>query len=344
MTAYFRDVCGHLASLCKLFQDPNLQLDQVGPALGDCIGTIASTYGTVESEGGYRVMVREAAIMPKGTLGGKDGTPVYPVTFLPLLDDPMQNREANRLKQRELMVWHAGLIVTALDERFPDKGIIDAFKCFHPRFYAKVDDLWKAGTLQKHGLLEFQDLLDHFGRERTTSDGRRFMPLIDVEQAIDEFQRFKTFMHSTFKLYAKVSEGDSGELITEYLTLSAFFEEHYGDFTSRFPQICILINIGLVVPITSVPCECGFSTMNHIKNKQRTKLGHVVLDHLMRIALTGPTVAMFKEKLVARVLKMFLGMRKRRAMVSEVAVEAGCFEALFEHEESVVEHNDMNVM
>jgi hypothetical protein len=74
--------------------------------------------------------------------------------------------------------------------------------------------------------------------------------------------------------------------------------------------------------------------MNNIKTKQRAGLGAVVLDHLMRITLTGPTVEVFKEKVVGRVLKFFMLMKARQGKLladnDAKALPAGCFEALFD--------------
>lgn len=44
----------------------------------------------------------------------------------------------------------------------------------------------------------------------------------------------------------------------------------------------------MVIPVSSVPCERGFSMQNRVKTKQRLGLTDVHVDSLMLVAMEGP--------------------------------------------------------
>ena len=55
-----------------------------------------------------------------------------------------------------------------------------------------------------------------------------------------------------------------------------------------YPQISYLLSIILILPVSSVPCERGFSAANRIKTKLRNRLMVQSLDILLRISIEGP--------------------------------------------------------
>jgi hypothetical protein len=52
------------------------------------------------------------------------------------------------------------------------------------------------------------------------------------------------------------------------------------------------VEIGLCIPVSSVPCERGFSLQNRIKTKARASLSTESLSMLIKLGL-GPDVASF---------------------------------------------------
>ena len=91
---------------------------------------------------------------------------------------------------------------------------------------------------------------------------------VDAERAKSHFLLFKHFARSykalTFDQFAKL-------LITE-------FEEEYPDFV-------VLTKIALIIPVSSAPCERGFSVQNALKTKVRNRLNPGRLNRLMFINL-----------------------------------------------------------
>ena len=50
--------------------------------------------------------------------------------------------------------------------------------------------------------------------------------------------------------------------------------------TSTFPQLCMLFNIYLAIPVTSCSAEQAFSGLKRIKNWLRTTMGEERLSNL----------------------------------------------------------------
>ena len=136
-------------------------------------------------------------------------------------------------------------------------------------------------------------LIEHFGKEKTLKGGGTVKPLVDGEKCLDEFEKFKSFMHSNQGLYKRKKTNEAGELTDEdeECLFSEFFKAQYPTLKRAFPNLIILMQIALIVPMTSVDCERGFSAMNRIKSKTRNRMLNVVLDHLMRISLSKFSLA-----------------------------------------------------
>ena len=83
------------------------------------------------------------------------------------------------------------------------------------------------------------------------------------------------------------------------------------DMVSQFRNISHLVEIMLVLPISTAGVERGFSTMRRIKTDKRLCLGEEVLDDLMRISIEGPIVKVFDPKPAMLLWKQFEGKERR---------------------------------
>ena len=61
----------------------------------------------------------------------------------------------------------------------------------------------------------------------------------------------------------------------------------------RLSKIRKLIQIVTVLPIGSAEAERGFSIMNHIRTKRRSKLLGTTIESMMRIRMNGPEIETF---------------------------------------------------
>ena len=57
---------------------------------------------------------------------------------------------------------------------------------------------------------------------------------------------------------------------------------------AMYPNLAILALICLVLPVSIVDCERGFSTMKRIKTRLGSVMKTQTLDCLMRISIEGP--------------------------------------------------------
>ena len=55
----------------------------------------------------------------------------------------------------------------------------------------------------------------------------------------------------------------------------------------EFPELFKLMEVALLITLTSVECERGFSEMNHTKTQYRSKLLDTTLDWLMCVRIRG---------------------------------------------------------
>ena len=66
-----------------------------------------------------------------------------------------------------------------------------------------------------------------------------------------------------------------------------FFCGNDWEFTINWPPLMSLWQAILVIPTSTVVCECGFSKQNWVKSERRTRLNLDTLDTLMRVDLNG---------------------------------------------------------
>ncbi|KAJ8302521.1 hypothetical protein KUTeg_018917 [Tegillarca granosa] len=60
------------------------------------------------------------------------------------------------------------------------------------------------------------------------------------------------------------------------------------DYKNIYPYYVTLVSIALVIPVSSAPCERGFSQQNVLKNKLRNRLSPERLSRFLMIKLVGP--------------------------------------------------------
>eukprot|EP00959_Pyramimonas_sp_CCMP1952_P075728 1583001-Pyramimonas_sp.AAC.1 len=133
--------------------------------------------------------------------------------------------------------------------------------------------MYKEGKLVQYGQKELKVLLDQFGVERTItaepismfdsdpdaslsalhisnrSVESKVSPFVKQDEARDEFERFKSFM---FTAHADYIETDEDGKVTP-LSFVPFVKRNFETFQMRFPQLLRLMQLALVLPLTSVP-------------------------------------------------------------------------------------------
>ena len=102
-----------------------------------------------------------------------------------------------------------------------------------------------------------------------------------------------------------IGGGDLRESFNQYkfleannrdLTLQEFCLKLLCEYQNEFPSFCQIAEIMLTVPITSVPCERGFSSQNKIHSHSRNRLGSANVENKMFIQSTDLDITVLSER------------------------------------------------
>lgn len=127
--------------------------------------------------------------------------------------------------------------------------------------------------LENYGDSEIKSLATHFSKQLNLKED-------STDELLGEWYEFKVLGKGL----------PLNDLLERSLTLK-----------DRFPMLGDLLSIVATIPVSTASCERGFSSMNLMKHKLRTKLLVKNLNDLMMISLNGPSVKDFKpEKSVKR--------------------------------------------
>ncbi|MCO5592298.1 hypothetical protein L7F22_046298 [Adiantum nelumboides] len=161
-------------------------------------------------------------------------------------------------------------VIECINERFLDMYFFNATKLFSPHYYVTDEKEREAKSV-----LWLSRLLDHLGRH-----------LVDVAGCKREL---KAFVDTLYYGCEGMNFRDAWRVFSCTL--------HWHE---TFPNFLRLWQILLVLPISSVPCERGFSKQNIIKTDRRQSLKVDTLEMLMRISLLGPdAISLDWEKIYA---------------------------------------------
>ena len=146
-----------------------------------------------------------------------------------------------------------------LNKRFPqdELNLLECFdKVFNPRRYP-----------------ENQANLNEYGNDQLSTLCEHYAELLDVDRCKGQFLQFKHLVVSH-----KADYGDFENFIQLLLT----------GYSDNYPDLVLLASVALVIPVSSAPCERGFSHQNGLKSKLRNRLIPERLDRLLMIRLNGP--------------------------------------------------------
>lgn len=103
-----------------------------------------------------------------------------------------------------------------------------------------------------------------------------------------------TVLADHFKQLLEKNDFDKEKVLSEWLDLKVAVKNDYGglkkhamwqvmfnDFTERFCNILMLIEILLVLPVSTACCERGFRCMSRIKTQYKARLDPLTLDSLL---------------------------------------------------------------
>ena len=139
--------------------------------------------------------------------------------------------------------------------------------------------------LANFGRTELNVLISHFSEALSC----------DVGNIQPEWFRLKVFVHNNFM----------------HLKYTDLWKRILTDERESYPNICHLIQILLVLPISTASVERGFSNMKRIKTDARSCLHVDTLSDLMRISIDGPELSKFQADAAMILWKTDSGTERR---------------------------------
>ena len=178
-------------------------------------------------------------------------------------------------------------IVAQVEERFPEndmKVLKDLNTVLNP---AKLPNT--AIGIRNHGNESLERLIERYASE--DDEG-----LFNADEARNSFIQFKYFLNSNRE-----------KTLTEVCEMLA----KPGAYEDILPSFVILAQVLLTIPITSVPCERGFSAQNRIHGALRNKMSPNAVECKMHI-VHACKVPLDEESVCERATKKFQDMKRRK--------------------------------
>ncbi|XP_071116792.1 zinc finger protein 862-like [Haliotis cracherodii] len=162
------------------------------------------------------------------------------------------------------------VLVDNVTDRFPDNELYSAFGALDPTAFPD-----NTRDLASYGDESIATLGRHYGSRR-----QGHTP-VDKDALEREWGIFRPLVYNN---YRQLTYGQM--LVTAYAS----------KLTEQFPNVVKLMEIGRILPVSSVECERGFSKQNLIKTRLRCSLTTETLDRLMRISICGPRLKDFDPR------------------------------------------------
>lgn len=174
------------------------------------------------------------------------------------------------------------------------RSIRKRFPLEHVGLIADLDTILNAsrypGTdsaLKSYGLDALERVCDHYGAQKCAS-----APLVQKERVLQDFLPMKQVLaglgNPTFRESCKLLITSLGEMFPDYKTLA---------------------EVALVILVSSVAAEHGFSLQNKIKIVTRSRLSEAKMQNLMTVASASVSLDAFDY---AQASTQFKSMRNRR--------------------------------
>ena len=178
-----------------------------------------------------------------------------------------------------------------ITQRFPDINLIEGFEIFNPNGIPQ-----ELALQPSYGSDSLDTLISHCSPHHVAH----------AESTKEELKIFNSVIaaNSTLK-----------QLTTRQLMTHILKTE---EMNTMFPNLAklgsILGSIGLLLPMSTVDCECGFSALTHVKTDLRNRLSNNILNSLLTISIEGPPSSKFPYD---DACNLWTGMRNRRIDVTK---------------------------
>ncbi|VDI25474.1 nuclear pore complex protein Nup188 [Mytilus galloprovincialis] len=176
-----------------------------------------------------------------------------------------------------------------------------------------LKDMKESAGMYVEALDEFVECVDDMVLyKRKVSESSKKVVDQNVKLNVEGFEGFESDSESETDSEEQVSEvelryytqqkGMVKRVLSEYVdgivgNLEDRFSESdmliFRNYHEILPNLVKLLELAILIPISSVPCERGFSTQNRILSRLRTSMSNMVLNDLMMISENGPHIYNF---------------------------------------------------
>ena len=163
----------------------------------------------------------------------------------------------------------AKALVCSLQARFPHNNLYYSMRIFDPKELPS-----RKSELSSYGIGEIKTLCEYFGNEKNKSDGTTVGPLINSFECQKEWGMVKHVMKT----------------VREYNMIDGWHHiwNTRPQFVNQFPNINILINITLLVPLSNASVEWVFSQHKLTKTRLHNRMNVESLESHLMILLNAP--------------------------------------------------------
>ena len=179
--------------------------------------------------------------------------------------------QANLLKKN-----YINKTIQSLKDRFPSIKILDCFRIFSTKEIMKIEEK-ETLAARSFGESELNVILNHFGKDQKNHRNHRLEALVSSKEVLSEWKSIRSLIWQRYRT----------------METNKAWRNMFIDCSQDFPNFFKLLSIILILPVSTVYCERGFSYHNITKNKIRNRLTNENVDNLMRIMLEGEDIANF---------------------------------------------------
>jgi len=320
---HLNDILDELQKLSKFFQRTSVSFSQVAPLVEGLINVLERRYVSVSTPDDlkfgpkYNAFKKELPTFFRSIRVGTGLSSEFKYGGISCVKDMAEAGVALELAD------YVEALIENLRERFP-KSVLDFWSnaaCLDPDEIP--DDLEQHPS---YGGAQFYELVKHF-RQHLQDSGievptgpsgeaeikRLWRDFLDrcrpfADAASTQWEELKAGLKA--KADALKKKGKKAASTDPPVSKLAMFwsKVFKTELRLQCPLVCAVAMRVLVIPLSSVDCERGFSQQNLIRTKHRTSLDISTLDSHMRVLLVGPSMKMlsepsFKAKFVAAVMR-----------------------------------------
>jgi hypothetical protein len=162
-----------------------------------------------------------------------------------------------------------------IQTRFPTKScnVVNAFDIMGLRPLSFLSE----EEAEQFGNDKLETLIDHYGTSKDCK-GEKKKALINAEETKLEWQLVKQVVRQ--QRYPRHNTAELWKIILDF-------------HKDTFPNLLVLANIALMLPLQTADVERAFSCQNLIKSSQRNRLSPESVNKLMLVNLEGPEIEKF---------------------------------------------------